>query len=209
MLPAPRGVFYIFTLRATVFIKRRGWGVNPPAGKPREGKARMKNVLVAVSLLLLVSCAAPPKPVPEAAPGKAAPAVKKGAPIAAATPLEGRWREVRNRGRAVRGRVIWTFRGHSVTIDDGRRPYSGTFTLNEGADPKQIDFRFAGFPVNRGIYSLEGDRLRLKLLDTAVDRPARFGREPGYRVIVCRRARSTRPSPAFSGYGDPSPPPSL
>jgi uncharacterized protein (TIGR03067 family) len=60
----------------------------------------------------------------------------------------------------------WTFKlrlpGNGVggvQQDDGQ----GTFTVNPSTSPKRIEIRAGGKVVRRGVYSLQGDRLTLRL----------------------------------------------
>lgn len=145
----------------------------------------MKRLIILVPLVFVISCAAPPSKSPPTPP--VAPTSK---PLGS---LEGTWREMRNQRQPVRVKKTWSFDGDRITIVDGDKVYSGTFRLIEDADPKGIDFVFEGFPVNAGIYFLKGNVLTMKLLDTAMDRPAKHGPEAGYRVIVCRREKPAPP----------------
>ncbi len=132
----------------------------------------MKKIFCMVVAFFIVSCAARPTAPPEPT-----------------TPFTGTWREVRNQNKPVRGEKTWTFRADKITIDDGEDTYSGIFTHNEDADPKEIDIYFDGFPVNEGIYRLSGNMLMIKILDTARTRPKKLRYERGYILITCYREK--------------------
>ncbi|MDD5556184.1 MAG: hypothetical protein PHN82_02925 [bacterium] len=137
----------------------------------------MKRPLSAILALLLASCAAPPH-APPPPPG----------PVAAIiSPLEGVWREVTNEGAPVAGIRIWTFRDGAITITDDDETFAGAFTADTAGEPNALDMRFEGYPVNRAIFSVEGDMLTVKVLDTSEERATSFGIEPGYISIVCTR----------------------
>ena len=141
----------------------------------------MKKLLYLFPVVLVCSCAAPPPK----------PTVMK-APPEKITYLTGEWREIKNQRRPLRRKKIWLFRGSTVTIDDGEEVYSGTFALNEEADPKEIDFHFEGHPVNRGIYSIDGNVLMIKVIDTATSRAKDLKLEDGYTLITCRREKEIK-----------------
>jgi len=134
--------------------------------------------LTAVSMIVLLASCAGLRPVkPKAAE----------APAAAAT-IEGSWQEIRNENQAVTGKT-WTFAGNRVIIHDPETTYTGTFTMDESRDPKEIDFVFEGFPANQGIFLLTGDILTLKVRESAAERAKGFGVEKGYTLILCDRAK--------------------
>ena len=140
----------------------------------------MKELIYFLPLIFIVSCTprqvGPPVPPVQPTP----------API---TRLEGKWREIRNQRKPVREKRAWVFRGNTIEIDDGKDRYTGTFTINEEADPHEIDFHFEDYPVNRGVYSLKGDTLTLKLLETVAERPLNLRYESGYTLITCVREK--------------------
>jgi uncharacterized protein (TIGR03067 family) len=147
----------------------------------------MKRLVLLVPLLL-ASCAVPPHAPPPQEP--VAPQVFEAvSPPAAATALKGDWREFMNENNPVGGNKQWVFSDGTITIRDGARVFSGTFTCADDRDPKEIDIQFEGYPVNKGIYKLDGNILSVKVLDTAVERAKRFGIEGGYISIMCERAK--------------------
>ncbi|MCX6357597.1 MAG: hypothetical protein NT045_06970 [Candidatus Aureabacteria bacterium] len=144
----------------------------------------MKRLLIPVltsSLMFCVtSCAV--KPGGPAAP-KASPAKAK-APV---TPFEGAWREVRNQGNETSGSKMWEFKGDTITIRDGGKIFAGTFSINESRTPKEMDFQFDGYPLNKAVYELTGDSFTIKVLDTAMERAAILGTQTGYTLIICTK----------------------
>ena len=138
----------------------------------------MRKLLYLIPVVFVCSCAVPPPK----------PTVIK-APPEEITALTGEWREIKNQGKPVLREKNWLFRGSTVTIDDGREVYTGTFSLNNETDPREIDFQFEGHPVNQGIYKIDGDMLTIKVIDTAVSRAKDFELEDGYTLITCRREK--------------------
>jgi len=145
-------------------------------------KTPLRILSVLSAALILASCAAPPKEPAVPHPAEAA------VPPAARTALEGTWRETMNENRPVEIDKRWTFMGNNLTIKDPDRVYSGTFSCADDREPKEIDIHFEGYPVNKGIYRLDGDTLTIKVLDTAAERANTFGVEGGYISIVCEKA---------------------
>jgi len=119
------------------------------------------------------------------APKKAA---ARKAAVSDAEAIKGVWREVKNQDQVIQGVRTWTFQGDTVTISEDGKTYTGTFTLDESASPKSIDTHFEGYPVNKGIYELKGNVLRVKVLDSAVERPSKWDVENGYTLIELSRS---------------------
>lgn len=138
--------------------------------------------LVLVTPLLVASCAVK-KPVPAAA-GAATEIAPR-----AATPFEGKWREVKNQAAAVGGNKTWGFTGNTLTIREGDKTFSGTFTVDGTRSPREIDIQFDGYPVNKAIYELNGDMLTIKVLDSSVERASKMGIENGYIQIICSKIK--------------------
>jgi uncharacterized protein (TIGR03067 family) len=164
----------------------------------------MKKLSFVLFSVFLVSCAPtpkPPAPVPMPVPTPETPVVveKETPPVEKkAYPLEGMWKEIKNQQTPVNQRKIWTFKDKTVTINDGADTYGGTFTVKPDTDPKEIDFAFEGYPVNKGIYRITDSILTVKVLNSATDRPANFDLEDTYTLIICVRenAEGTGREPA-------------
>ena len=145
----------------------------------KRGEKLMKKLPLLFIVIFILSCAARPTAPPE--------------PQEPKISLSGTWREIRNQNRPVRGKKTWTFSGDTITINDGEDTYSGTFTYNEEADPQEIDLYFDGFPTNKAIYGIRGNRLMIKLLDTATKRPTELRFEKGYILVTCYREKDEGP----------------
>ncbi len=149
----------------------------------------MKNLLCLVAVLFIFSCATRQevlKPPPEEV--TTLREVLKPPPEEVTT-LTGEWREIRNQQMPVIQEKTWLFRGHTITIDDGQNVYTGTFSCDDSADPKEIDFRFEGHPVNQGLYKIDGNMLTIKVMGSSPDRPQDLKYEKGYTLIVCRKEK--------------------
>jgi hypothetical protein len=101
--------------------------------------------------------------------------------------LMGTWREIKNENRPVMSDKTWSFESGMITIKDGDRTYNGKFTYREDREPKEIDVEFAGYPVNKAIYAINGNVLNIKLMDSNPERAAKLGVEPGYTSIMCEK----------------------
>lgn len=134
-------------------------------------------LIVSMSFVLL-SCAGR-APVPPLPPGAAG----------AVTPFEGKWREIKNENRPVTSDKTWVFGGNTITIRDGDRTYTGTFTYKEDREPKEIDIQFEEHLLNRAIYAIDGNVMHVKLLDSRVERATKLGMEPGYTFIMCEKVK--------------------
>jgi len=138
----------------------------------------MKRLLLLPLVFVLVSCAGRP-PVPAPPPGAAGPV----------TPFAGKWREIKNEDKPVTWDKTWIFEGNTITIKDGGRTYTGTFTYKEDREPKEIDILFEEHPANRAIYAIDGNVMHIKLLDSRVERATKLGMEPGYTFIMCEKVK--------------------
>ncbi len=78
--------------------------------------------------------------------------------------------------------------GYRFTSSGMGAVYAGTFEVDGAATPKAITLHFTDGPekgnVNRGIYELDGDRLRLCLNTRGGAAPARFAAEPGTGIAL-------------------------
>ncbi len=142
----------------------------------------MKRLLLLPLVFVLVSCAGRP-PVQAQKPTAAVPG----------TPLEGKWREIKNEENPVTWDKTWAFEGNKITIKDGDRTYGGTFTYRDDREPKEIDLRFEDYPLNKGIYAIYGNMLHVKLLDSRVERATKLGMEPGYTFIMLEKIKEAAP----------------
>jgi len=137
------------------------------------------HLLLIVSVgFALVSCAGR-SPVPH--PRPAAPG--------AVSSFAGKWREIKNENQPVTGDKTWVFEEKTITIRDGGRTYTGTFTYRNDREPKEIDIQFEGYPVNRAIYAIDENVMHIKLLDTKTERATKLGVEPGYTFVMCERIK--------------------
>lgn len=124
--------------------------------------------------------------------------------------------------------------GARITIDSNRfrsegmgATYVGTFSVNPGVTPRQLDLRFDSGPEQGrtalAIYELEGDRWKLCLTTTGSTRPSGFTTTPGSghafetlsRVTADQTAKHTSdpvasvPPAAASAFADSEPVPQL
>ena len=91
-----------------------------------------------------------------------------------------------------------TFSGDAFTIQlEGRTLYRGTYSVESGRKPVQIDFRHAEGGIKgktwKGIYRLEGETLRIcdNAPNMAKPRPTQFSTKPGSGVICIVFKRAT------------------
>lgn len=134
-------------------------------------------LIVSMSFVLLSCAGRPPVPVPTS-----------GVP-GAVMPFEGKWREIKNENRPVTSDKTWVFGGNTITIREGDRTYTGTFTYKEDREPKEIDIQFEEHPLNRAIYAIDENVMHVKLLDSRVERATKLGMEPGYTFIMCEKVK--------------------
>jgi uncharacterized protein (TIGR03067 family) len=109
---------------------------------------------------------------------------------------------------------------HSRLLIDGDRfrmespeaTYEGTFTIDVGATPAQIDIEFVEGPEagNRcaGVYDLNGDQLTMCLGVVGASRPSSFATRPGsgHALQRLRRASAERPADVTGGTVQPAAP---
>jgi uncharacterized protein (TIGR03067 family) len=134
-------------------------------------------LIVSMSFVLLSCAGRPPMlPLPPGAAG-------------AVTPFAGKWREIKNENTPVTSDKTWVFGGNTITIREGDRTYTGTFTYKEDREPKEIDIQFEECPLNRAIYAIDGNVMHVKLLDSRVERATKLGMEPGYTFIMCEKVK--------------------
>jgi uncharacterized protein (TIGR03067 family) len=110
--------------------------------------------------------------------------------------FQGEWQvvEAQEGGVAVEElkKLKFVFKGDKFTVqlDESR---GGTFKLNAGADPKEIDFKLAEEDQTAlGIYKFSGDQLILCVADEKTkDRPTEFKTRAGARIVyfVLTRAK--------------------
>jgi len=111
------------------------------------------------------------------------------AALGAVTSFAGKWREIKNENQPVIGDKTWAFEGKTITIKDGGRTYTGTFTYREDCEPKEIDIQFEGYPVNKAIYAIDGNVMHIKLLESKTERATKLGMEPGYTFVMCEKIK--------------------
>jgi uncharacterized protein (TIGR03067 family) len=132
-------------------------------------------------------------------------ATAPGGPVAAddAGGIDGRWSvtSVELAGEAVPG-----LDGAELVLDGGKKVFTlpggkvekGTYTLDPGKRPRQIDATTEGRDgTEAGIYAVEGDTLKLCLATQGGARPKAFATKKGtdHLLIVLRRARAGRGDP--------------
>ncbi|WP_406698897.1 TIGR03067 domain-containing protein [Singulisphaera sp. Ch08] len=82
------------------------------------------------------------------------------------------------------GKIVMTEDASALGENYGKQLLNGTYTVREGADPKEIDvtFQLPGSdekaPPLRAIYILDGDRLKLCYGRPGSERPTRFPEDP-------------------------------
>jgi RNA polymerase sigma factor (sigma-70 family) len=110
--------------------------------------------------------------------------------------LQGTWRLVaaEEGGKAVPpanfGRnTHWVFHGTKATFTSGLRVLTGTITLDPGKDPRWVDLAIGGGLVQRGIYELKGDTLRLFLQPAGAERPTEFRTKEGTQERIATYER--------------------
>ncbi len=91
----------------------------------------------------------------------------------------------------------WLISEHTILIYPNHSGYQVPFyyRLDAGKIPKQIDFSAQqnGSPAVKGIYSLEGDELRLCLGEKGKDRPAAFPEKPAPgEVLILHRESAVK-----------------
>jgi uncharacterized protein (TIGR03067 family) len=92
-------------------------------------------------------------------------------------------------------RVVWKFTGDGLVIKGAfgdQREVPCTFQIQPGQNPKTIDYTPAGSPGPlRGIYELDGDRLKVCLVNGKGERPREFASQAGtgLSLIVLTRSK--------------------
>jgi uncharacterized protein (TIGR03067 family) len=77
------------------------------------------------------------------------------------------------------------FSGDTVTIPIKEARKQVPFKLDPSKKPKQIDLEIMEGQPNKGIYSLEGDTLKLCVSeDENEDRPTEFATKPGTKIVL-------------------------
>jgi uncharacterized protein (TIGR03067 family) len=102
--------------------------------------------------------------------------------------FEGKWvavsREENGKkasGSALKGFTL-TAQGNKLTLIDGRRTSAGSFTLDLGKTPKQIDItgQYGGREIKLlGIYAFDGDKLKVCYAGDGGERPKKFSSKGG------------------------------
>jgi uncharacterized protein (TIGR03067 family) len=96
--------------------------------------------------------------------------------------------------------LTMTFAGENATVTQLGPKHSGSFTLDQTKNPKQITVtgdEKENFRGNFGIYSLDGDTLKICMGDARMGRPTEFSSKIGdklYLSIVLKRAMAEKPS---------------
>jgi uncharacterized protein (TIGR03067 family) len=122
--------------------------------------------------------------------------------------LQGRWRMValEQNGKPVPvGEHIFGYREEFigdtfVTYAPDGKPWSAPFTLNPGADPKELDLLTKGQGPIRQIYRFDGDKLIFAMGGPGQPRPTGFKTTPDTSFIVATCVRDTGPIPGQTGW---------
>ena len=126
-------------------------------------------------------------------------------------PLEGKWRVV---SIELAGQVLAGFEGAELTFAGGKKTFvlpsgsveKGTYSLDPATSPRQIDATTDGKEViEKGIYALEGETLKLCLSTRGGTRPKDFVTRNGTDLIliVLKRA-SAVPGDRLPDVADPT-----
>jgi uncharacterized protein (TIGR03067 family) len=114
------------------------------------------------------------------------------AALGAVTSFAGKWREIKNENQPVIGDKTWAFEGKTITIKDGGRTYTGTFTYREDCEPKEIDIQFEGYPVNKAIYAIDGNVMHI-MCEKIKEAPTRAEALPDRELVPAPDAQSHAP----------------
>jgi uncharacterized protein (TIGR03067 family) len=101
--------------------------------------------------------------------------------------------------------------GDRFRTESPEATYEGVFTIDVEAEPATIDIEFVEGPEagnwSYGIYSLDGDDLRLCLGLTGAPRPRRFATAPGsgHALERLKRSSAARPDKVKGGRRRPAP----
>jgi uncharacterized protein (TIGR03067 family) len=108
--------------------------------------------------------------------------------------LEGRWSGFENGSTE---KIILTFTGNRFAYFDAQSNGlgSGTFVVNDTAEPKQMDLTFEKIPapqyvgkVGLAIYEFQGEALKIAGSEPGSDvRPVKFDAAQGVRIFTLRR----------------------
>ena len=108
--------------------------------------------------------------------------------------LEGRWSGFENGSTE---KIIVTFTGNRFAYFDAKSNGlgSGTFVVNDAAEPRQMDLTFEKIPapqyvgkVGLAIYEFQGEALKIAGSEPGSEvRPAKFDAAQGVRIFTLRR----------------------
>jgi uncharacterized protein (TIGR03067 family) len=101
--------------------------------------------------------------------------------------IQGTW-IIQSGGDATGGTMVFKRSEITMQFPKNKDAFKGTFKLDPTKNPKQIDLQMKGGELNRGIYVLDGDTLKIFAVP-GPDRPSTFPKDSSPGLVVLKRKK--------------------
>ena len=105
-----------------------------------------------------------------------------------AAAIQGTW-SVEVGGDLAGGTIVFTRSEIKMQFPKSKDEFTGSFKLDPAKNPKHLDLQMKGGELNRGIYSLDGDTLKIFAVP-GPDRPTTFPKDSSPGMIVLKRKKA-------------------